>query len=166
MAAWLFFFFFTFTLFFLLLILNFWVLSITFPLQGLECVFLLQVFKVLVRKPPDESWVVFRRYTDFSRLNDKVCFSVFSLFWNVSLLCGRNRSSEICDLSEALACDDLFIFADTVTINLLLLACLPFSALWKWLGLHKEALCYQTATRPEPTKGTGLSWFWELQSRN
>uniref|UniRef100_A0A8C9Y7A2 Sorting nexin-16 n=1 Tax=Sander lucioperca TaxID=283035 RepID=A0A8C9Y7A2_SANLU len=30
------------------------------------------VFKVLVRKTPDESWVVFRRYTDFSRLNDKL----------------------------------------------------------------------------------------------
>lgn len=33
-----------------------------------------QVFKILVRKSPDESWVVFRRYTDFSRLNDKVRF--------------------------------------------------------------------------------------------
>lgn len=31
-----------------------------------------QVFKILVRKTADESWVVFRRYTDFSRLNDKV----------------------------------------------------------------------------------------------
>ncbi|XP_041669797.1 sorting nexin-16-like isoform X2 [Cheilinus undulatus] len=30
------------------------------------------VFKVLVRKSADESWVVFRRYTDFSRLNDKL----------------------------------------------------------------------------------------------
>ncbi|XP_037612632.1 sorting nexin-16 isoform X1 [Sebastes umbrosus] len=30
------------------------------------------VFKVLVRKTPDESWVVFRRYTDFSRINDKL----------------------------------------------------------------------------------------------
>ncbi|XP_068604110.1 sorting nexin-16 isoform X2 [Brachionichthys hirsutus] len=30
------------------------------------------VFKVLVRKTPEESWVVFRRYTDFSRLNDKL----------------------------------------------------------------------------------------------
>ncbi|XP_042256120.1 sorting nexin-16 isoform X1 [Thunnus thynnus] len=30
------------------------------------------VYKVLVRKTPDESWVVFRRYTDFSRLNDKL----------------------------------------------------------------------------------------------
>ncbi|MEQ2299853.1 hypothetical protein AMECASPLE_019189 [Ameca splendens] len=30
------------------------------------------VYKVLVRKSPDESWVVFRRYTDFSRLNDKL----------------------------------------------------------------------------------------------
>ncbi|XP_034067948.1 sorting nexin-16 isoform X2 [Gymnodraco acuticeps] len=30
------------------------------------------VFKVLVRKTADESWVVFRRYTDFSRLNDKL----------------------------------------------------------------------------------------------
>ncbi|MGH0141922.1 UNVERIFIED_CONTAM: hypothetical protein FKN15_030846 [Acipenser sinensis] len=29
------------------------------------------VYKVLVRKSPEESWVVFRRYTDFSRLNDK-----------------------------------------------------------------------------------------------
>ncbi|XP_056100478.1 sorting nexin-16 isoform X2 [Rhinichthys klamathensis goyatoka] len=30
------------------------------------------VYKVLVRKTLDESWVVFRRYTDFSRLNDKL----------------------------------------------------------------------------------------------
>ncbi|XP_061569932.1 sorting nexin-16 isoform X2 [Cololabis saira] len=30
------------------------------------------VYKVLVRNTPDESWVVFRRYTDFSRLNDKL----------------------------------------------------------------------------------------------
>ncbi|XP_042570808.1 sorting nexin-16 [Cyprinus carpio] len=30
------------------------------------------VYKVLVRKTVDESWVVFRRYTDFSRLNDKL----------------------------------------------------------------------------------------------
>ncbi|KAG7242259.1 hypothetical protein INR49_024028 [Caranx melampygus] len=29
------------------------------------------VYKLLVKKSPDESWVVFRRYTDFSRLNDK-----------------------------------------------------------------------------------------------
>ncbi|KAL4631041.1 sorting nexin-16-like [Arapaima gigas] len=30
------------------------------------------VYKILVRKAPQESWVVFRRYTDFSRLNDKL----------------------------------------------------------------------------------------------
>ncbi|KAL2097207.1 hypothetical protein ACEWY4_006414 [Coilia grayii] len=30
------------------------------------------VYKILVRKTPEESWVVFRRYTDFSRLNDKL----------------------------------------------------------------------------------------------
>ncbi|CAG5895606.1 unnamed protein product [Menidia menidia] len=30
------------------------------------------VYKVLVKKTPDESWVIFRRYTDFSRLNDKL----------------------------------------------------------------------------------------------
>ncbi|KAG7216723.1 hypothetical protein INR49_021106 [Caranx melampygus] len=30
------------------------------------------VYKLLVKKSPDESWVVFRRYTDFSRLNDKL----------------------------------------------------------------------------------------------
>lgn len=30
------------------------------------------VYKVLVKKSQDESWVVFRRYTDFSRLNDKL----------------------------------------------------------------------------------------------
>ncbi|XP_059403261.1 sorting nexin-16 isoform X3 [Carassius carassius] len=30
------------------------------------------VYKVLVKKTVDESWVVFRRYTDFSRLNDKL----------------------------------------------------------------------------------------------
>ncbi|GAA6067147.1 sorting nexin-16 isoform X1, partial [Tachysurus ichikawai] len=29
------------------------------------------VYKILVKKTQDESWVVFRRYTDFSRLNDK-----------------------------------------------------------------------------------------------
>lgn len=122
---------------------NFWVLSITFTLQGMGCVFLLQVFKVLVRKTQDESWVVFRRYTDFSRLNDKVCFSVFSLFCNV-LLCGRNRSSEICDVSEALTRDDLLIFTDTVAVILLLSACLPLflSTLWKWLGLTQRSLLF------------------------
>lgn len=30
------------------------------------------VYKILVRRAPDESWVVFRRYMDFSRLNDKL----------------------------------------------------------------------------------------------
>ncbi|XP_018423494.1 PREDICTED: sorting nexin-16 [Nanorana parkeri] len=30
------------------------------------------VYKLLIRRSPDESWVVFRRYTDFSRLNDKL----------------------------------------------------------------------------------------------
>lgn len=30
------------------------------------------VYKILVKKTADESWVVFRRYTDFSRLNDKL----------------------------------------------------------------------------------------------
>ncbi|XP_069477381.1 sorting nexin-16 isoform X2 [Ambystoma mexicanum] len=30
------------------------------------------VYKILIRKSPEESWVVFRRYTDFSRLNDKL----------------------------------------------------------------------------------------------
>ncbi|XP_074060856.1 sorting nexin-16 isoform X4 [Macrotis lagotis] len=30
------------------------------------------VYKVLIRRSPEESWVVFRRYTDFSRLNDKL----------------------------------------------------------------------------------------------
>ncbi|XP_072543091.1 sorting nexin-16-like isoform X1 [Salminus brasiliensis] len=30
------------------------------------------VYKVLVRRAPDESWVIFRRYADFSRLNDKL----------------------------------------------------------------------------------------------
>uniref|UniRef100_A0A8C6RCQ2 Sorting nexin-16 n=1 Tax=Nannospalax galili TaxID=1026970 RepID=A0A8C6RCQ2_NANGA len=30
------------------------------------------VYKILVKKNPEESWVVFRRYTDFSRLNDKL----------------------------------------------------------------------------------------------
>ncbi|XP_074672816.1 sorting nexin-16 isoform X1 [Strix aluco] len=30
------------------------------------------VYKILVKRSPEESWVVFRRYTDFSRLNDKI----------------------------------------------------------------------------------------------
>ncbi|XP_006830881.1 PREDICTED: sorting nexin-16 isoform X1 [Chrysochloris asiatica] len=30
------------------------------------------VYKILVKKTPEETWVVFRRYTDFSRLNDKL----------------------------------------------------------------------------------------------
>lgn len=30
------------------------------------------VYKILVRKSQEETWVVFRRYTDFSRLNDKL----------------------------------------------------------------------------------------------
>ncbi|XP_076828098.1 sorting nexin-16 [Brachyhypopomus gauderio] len=30
------------------------------------------VYKILVQRAPDESWVIFRRYTDFCRLNDKL----------------------------------------------------------------------------------------------
>uniref|UniRef100_A0A8D0GQA1 Sorting nexin-16 n=1 Tax=Sphenodon punctatus TaxID=8508 RepID=A0A8D0GQA1_SPHPU len=30
------------------------------------------VYKILVKRSPEENWVVFRRYTDFSRLNDKL----------------------------------------------------------------------------------------------
>ncbi|XP_026561810.1 sorting nexin-16 [Pseudonaja textilis] len=30
------------------------------------------IYKILVKKNPEENWVVFRRYTDFSRLNDKL----------------------------------------------------------------------------------------------
>lgn len=30
------------------------------------------VYKILVKKCPEESWVIFRRYADFSRLNDKL----------------------------------------------------------------------------------------------
>ncbi|KAJ6663968.1 hypothetical protein lerEdw1_008922 [Lerista edwardsae] len=30
------------------------------------------VYKILVKRNPEENWVVFRRYTDFSRLNDKL----------------------------------------------------------------------------------------------
>ncbi|ELK02416.1 sorting nexin-16 [Pteropus alecto] len=30
------------------------------------------VYKILVKKTPEESWVVFRRYTDFARLNEKL----------------------------------------------------------------------------------------------
>ncbi|TSS97526.1 Sorting nexin-16 [Bagarius yarrelli] len=30
------------------------------------------VYKILVRRAPDESWVIFRRYTDFTRLNNKL----------------------------------------------------------------------------------------------
>uniref|UniRef100_A0A8C4QED9 Sorting nexin-16 n=1 Tax=Eptatretus burgeri TaxID=7764 RepID=A0A8C4QED9_EPTBU len=30
------------------------------------------VYKILVKPRPEESWVVFRRYTDFARLNDKL----------------------------------------------------------------------------------------------
>lgn len=46
---------------------------------------LVQVYKVLVRKTPDESWVVFRRYTDFSRLNDKVGLNMHSRNMNYVL---------------------------------------------------------------------------------
>ncbi|ROJ13805.1 Sorting nexin-16 [Anabarilius grahami] len=37
------------------------------------------VYKILVRRAPDESWHIFRRYTDFSRLQDKLreIFPVF-----------------------------------------------------------------------------------------
>uniref|UniRef100_A0ACB8FF88 Sorting nexin-16 n=1 Tax=Sphaerodactylus townsendi TaxID=933632 RepID=A0ACB8FF88_9SAUR len=30
------------------------------------------VYKILIKRNPEESWVVFRRYADFSRLNDKL----------------------------------------------------------------------------------------------
>lgn len=49
-------------------------MSLTQERSVVEHVVPSQVFKILVRKGPDESWVVFRRYTDFSRLNDKVRF--------------------------------------------------------------------------------------------
>lgn len=32
----------------------------------------LQVYEILVSRAPDESWHIFRRYTDFSRLHDKL----------------------------------------------------------------------------------------------
>ncbi|XP_067309265.1 sorting nexin-16-like [Pseudorasbora parva] len=39
------------------------------------------VYKILVRRAPDESWHIFRRYTDFSRLHDKLkeTFPVFNV---------------------------------------------------------------------------------------
>ena len=33
--------------------------------------------------------------------------------------------------------------------------------LWKWLGPDKEAYCFQTTNRIEPSQGMGLSWFWD-----
>ncbi|KAG9333073.1 hypothetical protein JZ751_013541 [Albula glossodonta] len=39
-----------------------------------------QVYKILVKKTQDDSWVVFRRYTDFSRLNDKRSTKILSGF--------------------------------------------------------------------------------------
>ncbi|KAL8181967.1 UNVERIFIED_CONTAM: Sorting nexin-16 [Gekko kuhli] len=30
------------------------------------------VYKILIKRNPEENWVVFRRYADFSRLNDKL----------------------------------------------------------------------------------------------
>ncbi|NWT39349.1 SNX16 protein, partial [Chroicocephalus maculipennis] len=44
------------------------------------------VYKILVKRSPEESWVVFRRYTDFSRLNDKVRI----IRWQVKLPLSRN----------------------------------------------------------------------------
>lgn len=63
---------------------------------------LLQVYKILVRKTPDESWVVFRRYTDFSRLNDKVCMGVLCVHMFVYVYPpGKCELSHILNLSEA-----------------------------------------------------------------
>lgn len=117
---------------------------------------LLQVFKVLVRKTPDESWVVFRRYTDFSRLNDKVCLGVLSVqMFEDPCLSFKCRWFQISGLSE-----DLFSILPClqtlfITIYLSLSACflLFLSALCKWLEPNKEALCSQITNRPEPTRG-------------
>lgn len=84
------------------------------------------MFKVLVRKTPDESWVVFRRYTDFSRLNDKVrCPSVRP----------GSLTHHPCGLSQSFLCD---LFADTLMCS----ACwaLFLSAQYHRSELHKDAL--------------------------
>ncbi len=57
---------------------------------------LLQVYKVLVRKTLDESWVVFRRYTDFSRLNDKVSKSDFSERYQLCVCVCERESVCVC----------------------------------------------------------------------
>lgn len=124
---------------------------------------LLQVFKVLVRKTPDESWVVFRRYTDFSRLNDKVCLGVFSvhIVSECMLIC---QGPNLRPIWSFIFCSTVQ-FADTVCYHeLIAFSMLLFlSALWKWLELHKDTLCSQIANRPKPTRGAGLLWFWERQ---
>lgn len=68
-----------------------------------------QVFKILVRKTPDESWVVFRRYTDFSRLNDKV--GSLSMPGSTSIWAACPRRPR--DLS------DRDLFADTLLSSLI-----------------------------------------------
>lgn len=92
---------------------------------------LLQVFKVLVRKTQDESWVVFRRYTDFSRLNDKVSFRGF------------------CDAYQLGRSSLVFVFTTAAPLANFSRASSTYWPLtrWKWLELHKEDLCSQTAAR-------------------
>ncbi|KAJ8011257.1 hypothetical protein DPEC_G00056270 [Dallia pectoralis] len=52
-----------------------WVRPLTPTLLGYEVMeerTKFTVYKVLVRRNPEESWVIFRRYTDFCRLNNKL----------------------------------------------------------------------------------------------
>lgn len=95
---------------------------------------LLQVFKVLVRKTPDESWVVFRRYTDFSRLNDKVCcLYVYSCMHVCVESMGSVKSHAYLKLYFVIrpCLQTLFL-----AINVLLSACFVFQS-----ARHPESLC-------------------------
>lgn len=39
-------------------------------------------------------------------------------------------------------------------------------ALWKWLELHKEALCFQITTKSEPNRGNRSPVIWGNAARN
>ena len=56
----------------------------------------LQVYKILVKKNQEDSWVIFRRYTDFSRLNDKVRLGIKNKKPSTELFCCGFATNPLC----------------------------------------------------------------------
>lgn len=124
---------------------------------------LLQVFKILVRKTQDESWVVFRRYTDFSRLNDKVSLDAFFSAHVQEVKCRKSHISVQKHWQMITNWGQCLRWASQ-HFRQASLYC--WIGLWKWLELHKEALCFQIASKPEPRRGNRSPVIWGNAARN